>query len=143
MDIGLKYSLEKHPGTLTERTGFSLENPLYLALGVMFTGVPNLNLGFVMDGHFAGSATISAPQIAFNIYPAYNLGFCEIGADFTFGAQFGDKKGVNDKKMLGFGVHAQKTYSSGSFRVGIYANAPMDEGQKWGMSFPIWITYSF
>jgi hypothetical protein len=149
MDIGFKYSLEQHPGTL-ERTGFSLENPLYFAMGVMFTGVENLRLGFVADGHFAGTAKISegdsitsAPQIAFNIYPAYNLGFGEIGADFTYGAQFGDEEGVNDRQILGFGVHFQMTYSTGSFRAGIYANAPMDEGQKWGMSIPVWITYSF
>jgi hypothetical protein len=143
VDIGFKYSFEKRPGTLLERTGFCLENPLYIAMGVMYSGVPKLKVGFAMDGHFIGTADISAPQIAFNIYPSYDLGICEIGGDITFGAQFGDKAGVNDKKMFGFGVYGQKAYTSGNFRVGIYANAPMNEGQKWGMSIPVWVTYSF
>lgn len=155
MDFGLKYSLEEHPGTLLDRTGFSLENPLYLALGLMYTGVENLRLGFAMDGHFAGTAKAhihsiisrdpitSAPQIAFNIFPVYDIGYCDIGGDFTYGVQMGDEKGINDKQILGFGVFAQKNYSNGNFRMGIYANAPMDDGQKWGMAVPIWITYSF
>ncbi|MCL2126768.1 MAG: hypothetical protein FWH38_00820 [Treponema sp.] len=148
-DFGFKYSLEKHPGTL-DQPGFSLENPLYLALGLMYTGIDNLSLGFAIDGHFAGKASISdgdrttsAPQIAFNIYPTYNIGFCDIGADFTFGFQTGDEEGINDKQMLGFGVHAQKQYGHGNLRIGVYANAPMNEGQKWGMSIPVWVTYSF
>jgi hypothetical protein len=150
-DIGMKYSLEKHPGTIIERTGFCLENPLYIAMGIMYSGIPSLKIGLAVDGHFAGTAikgvdhgTItSAPQIAFNIYPAYDLGFCEIGGDLTYGAQFGDVKGENDKQVLGFGGYVQKNYSSGNFRVGVYANAPMDDGQKWGMTLPVWITYSF
>ena len=148
-DLGFKYSLEKHPGIL-DQPGFSLENPLYLALGVMYTGIENLKLGFAIDGHFAGTAkasdgdnVTSAPQIAFNIFPTYNIGFCDIGADFTFGLQFGDEKGMNDKKMLGFGVHGQKQYGHGNIRIGFYANAPMNEGQNWGMSIPVWLTYSF
>jgi hypothetical protein len=142
-DIGMKYSMEKHPGTIIERTGFCLENPLYVAMGLMYSGIPNFKFGFVIDGHFMGTADISAPQIAFNIYPSYDLGICEIGGDFTYGAQFGDTEGANDKKMFGFGVYGQKAYSTGNFRVGIYANAPMNEGQKWGFTIPVWITYSF
>jgi len=148
-DIGFKISREEHPGIL-EQPGFSLENPIYIALGVMYSGIENLRIGFAMDGHFAGSAktseggrVTSAPQIAFNIYPSYNTGFCDLGIDFTFGAQFGDEKGVNDKKMLGFGVYGQKQYGHGNVRMGVYANAPMNEGQNWGMSIPVWITYSF
>jgi len=148
-DIGFKISREEHPGIL-EQPGFSLENPLYIALGVMYSGIENLKIGFAIDGHFAGTAktseggrVTSAPQIAFNIYPSYNIDFCDIGMDFTFGAQFGDEKGVNDKKMLGMGVYGQKHYGHGNVRVGVYANAPMNEGQGWGMSIPVWITYSF
>lgn len=148
-DIGFKYSLEKHPGIL-DQPGFSLENPLYLALGVMYSGIENLKLGFALDGHFAGNAKVSegdnvtsAPQIAFNIYPTYNIGFCDIGADFTYGVQFGDEKGMNDKQMLGFGVHGHKQYGHGNVRIGVYLNAPMNDGQKWGMSLPVWLTYSF
>jgi len=148
-DIGFKISQEEHPGIL-EQPGFSLENPLYIALGVMYSGIENLRIGFALDGHFAGAAktseggrVTSAPQIAFNIYPSYNIGFCDLGVDFTFGAQFGDEKGVNDKKMLGFGVYGQKQYGHGNIRMGVYANAPMNEGQNWGMSIPVWITYSF
>ena len=146
-DMGLKYSLEKRPGTITERTGFCLENPLYAAMGITYAGVPNLSIGLALDGHFAGTADISAPQIAFNIYPTYNLGFMEVGGDFTFGAQFGDRLGVNDKKMLGFGVYGQKSYGNGNFRAGIYANAPMNKeankDERWGLAIPVWITYSF
>jgi len=155
-DIGFKYSLEKHPGIL-DQPGFSLENPLYIALGVMYTGIDDLKLGFAADGHFAGTAKAadnvphpngtphvsSAPQIAFNIFPTYNIGYCDIGADFTYGIQLGKEKGENDKQMLGFGAHAQKQYGRGNIRIGVYANAPMNEGQKWGMSIPVWITYSF
>jgi len=142
IDAGFKYSLEERPGIL-DQPGFSLENPLYLAVGVMYTGIDDLKIGFAADGHFAGSAAISAPQIAFNIFPTYNIGYCDIGADLTYGIQFGDQAGVNDKQMLGFGVHAQKQYGRGNIRIGVYANAPMNEGQKWGMSIPVWITYSF
>ena len=156
-DFGFKYSLEKNPGVL-EQPGFSLENPLYLALGVVYSGVENLKVGLAIDGHFAGKAerekgtdadgniimyTFSAPQIAFNIYPSYNIGFCDIGADFTFGIQMGKQEGINNKRMLGFGVYGHKPYGHGNVRLGIYANAPMNEGQKWGMSVPLWITYSF
>jgi len=148
-DIGFKISREKHPGIM-EQPGFSLENPLYIALGVMYSGIENLRIGFAIDGHFAGTAkksegdtVTSAPQIAFNIYPSYNFGFCDLGMDFTCGIQFGDEKGVNDKKMLGFGVYGQKQYGHGNVRIGVYANAPMNEGQGWGMSMPVWITYSF
>lgn len=168
-DIGFKYSLEKKPGIL-DQPGFSLENPLYLALGIKYTGIENFLLGFAADGHFAGKAQTnfiedesgkvintgdritSAPQIAFNIYPQYTFGNIlpflgsgafSAGADFTFGMQFGDEKGVNDKKMLGFGVYAHKQYSNGNIRFSVYANAPMNEGQNWGMSVPVWITYSF
>jgi hypothetical protein len=159
-DIGFKYSLERHPGVL-DQPGFSLENPLYIAFGVKYTGIDSLTLGFAMDGHFAGTNeaaddphpnntphVTSAPQIAFNIYPTYNielgpLGACDIGADFTYGVQFGDEEGVNNRQMLGFGVHGQKQYGHGNIRIGIYANAPMNEGQNWGMSVPVWITYSF
>jgi hypothetical protein len=152
VDLGFKYSLHEHPGILAQ-PGFSLENPLYAAMGFMYTGVENLSLGFAVDGHFAGNKTfetsyennpvVSAPQIAFNIYPTYDFGFCDVGADFTFGMQFGDEKGVNDKKALGFGVHVQKRYAHGNIRLGIYGTAPLDEEQKWGMSIPVWITYSF
>jgi hypothetical protein len=45
--------------------------------------------------------------------------------------------------MLGFGLYGQKQYGHGNIRLSVYANAPMNEGQKWGMSIPIWITYSF
>ena len=159
-DLGFKYSLERHPGIL-EQPGFSLENPLYIALGLMYSGIDNLKLGFAADGHFAGTAkqgepctdctkcngnqVTSAPQFAFNIYPSYNIGFCDIGMDFTFGMQFGEDKGINDKKMLGFGVYGQKQYGHGNIRIGVYANAPMNENHnnKWGMSVPVWITYSF
>lgn len=155
IDLGMKYSLEYHPGNLSA-AGFSLENPLYLALGVMYTGIPNLGLGFAADGHFAGTAklgkkdkndelfiTTSAPQIAFNIYPTYNFGIFSAGLDFTYGVQFGDVKNLNDKQMLGFGAHIQKQYGHGNVRGGIYLNAPMNEGQEWGLSVPVWITYSF
>jgi hypothetical protein len=149
-DFGIKYSLEKRPGVM-DQPGFSLENPFYLALGLLYSGIDNLKLGFAMDGHFMGKAkagengsvVTSAPQIAFNIYPTYNIGFCDIGADFTYGVQFGDLKGVNDRQMLGFGVHAQKPYGHGNLRIGVYANAPMNDDQKWGVAVPIWITYSF
>jgi hypothetical protein len=67
--------------------------------------------------------------------------------DFTFGMQFGDEAGLNDKKMLGFGVYAHKQYGNGNIRGGVYANAPMNdnaiEQEKGGVSVPIWITYSF
>jgi len=152
VDLGFKYSLQEHPGILAQ-PGFSLENPLYVAMGLMYTGVKNFSLGFAIDGHFAGDKTfetsyqnnpvVSAPQIAFNIYPTYDFGSCDVGADFTFGMQFGDEKGVNDKKVLGFGVHVQKRYAHGNIRLGIYGTAPLDEDQRWGMSIPVWITYSF
>jgi hypothetical protein len=149
VDTGFKYSLHEHPGILAQ-PGFSLENPLYIALGVVYSGIENLSLGFAIDGHFAGTAKMedgdavtSAPQIAFNIYPTYSLSICDIGADFTYGMQFGDEEGLNDRKLLGFGVHAQKSYGHGNFRIGIYVNAPMNEDQKLGMSIPTWITYSF
>jgi len=150
VDLGFKYSLNKHPGIL-DQPGFSLENPLYLALGLMYTGNENFKLGFAIDGHFTGTAkegedgaTItSAPQIAFNIYPSYNIGFCDIGMDFTYGMQFGDVEGKNDKKMMGFGLYGQKQYGHGNLRIGVYSNVPMNEGQNWGMSIPVWITYSF
>jgi len=156
VDIGVKYSLEKHPGIL-DQPGFSLENPLYVALGVKYTGIDRLTLGFAADGHFLGTANAldniphpngtahvtSAPQFAFNIFPSYDIDFCEIGADFTYGMQLGDEEGVNDKQMLGFGVYGQKQYGHGNIRMGVYANAPMNEGQKWGLSVPVWITYSF
>jgi len=155
VDIGFKYSLEKHPGVL-DQPGFSLENPLYVALGVKYTGIDRLTLGFAADGHFLGTNDAKddphpnntphvtpAPQFAFNIYPSYDIDFCEIGADFTYGMQFGDEEGVNDKKMLGFGVYGQKQYGHGNIRMSVYANAPMNEGQKWGLSVPVWITYSF
>jgi hypothetical protein len=148
-DLGIKYSREEHPGVL-EQPGFSLQNPLYIALGLLYSGVDNFKLGFAIDGHFLGKAktserdpVTSAPQIAFNIYPSYNIGFCDIGADFTCGFQLGDEKGVNDRQMLGFGVYGQKQYGHGNVRMSVYANAPMNEGQKWGVSVPIWITYSF
>jgi hypothetical protein len=148
-DLGFKYSLEKRPGIL-EQPGFSLENPLYIALGVMYSGIDRLRIGFAIDGHFAGTAKkteggsiTSAPQIAFNIYPSYSFDFCDVGMDFTCGAQFGGEKGENDKKMLGFGVYGQKQYGHGNIRIGVYANAPMNEDQGWGMSIPVWITYSF
>jgi hypothetical protein len=148
-DVGVKYSFEDHPGIL-DQGGFTLENPLYLALGMMYTGVPKLSLGFAMDGHFAGKADVadgdavtSAPQIAFNIYPTYDIGFCFLGADITYGMQFGDVEAVNDKKMLGFGLHAQKQYGHGNVRAGLALNVPMEEGEKLGFSFPVWITYSF
>jgi hypothetical protein len=152
VDLGFKYSLHEHPGILAQ-PGFSLENPLYLALGLMYTGVDRLSVGFAIDGHFAGDKTlktsyesnpvVSAPQIAFNIYPTYDLGFCDVGMDLSFGMQFGDEKGINDKKSLGFGAHIQKRYGHGNIRLGIYGTAPLDEDQKWGMSIPVWITYSF
>jgi hypothetical protein len=155
VDFGIKFSREEYPGTL-EQNGFALQNPLYLALGVMYTGIDDLKIGFAADGHFAGNTnnlddlevpeskrTISAPQISFNIYPSYNIGFCEIGMDFTAGFQLGSDEGINDKKMLGFGVYAHKSYSHGNVRLGVYANAPMNEGQKWGLSVPLWLTYSF
>jgi hypothetical protein len=144
-DIGIKYSLEKRPGTL-ERTGFSLENPLYAAMGLEYTGIPDLFIGFCIDGHFGGTADISAPQIAFNVFPVYSVGILggiQLGADFAFGVQLGDQEGVNNKKNMGFGVYGQKSYGGSSFRAGIYANAPMNDGEKWGMSIPLWITYSF
>jgi hypothetical protein len=152
VDIGFKYSLCEHPGILAQ-PGFSLENPMYIAMGLMYTGIKNFSLGFAIDGHFAGDKTfntsfqnnpvVSAPQIAFNIYPTYEFDSCNVGADFAFGMQFGDEKGVNDKKALGFGLHVQKRYAHGNIRLGIYGNAPLDEDQKWGMSIPVWITYSF
>jgi len=155
VDIGAKYSLEKHPGIL-DQPGFSLENPLYVALGVKWTGINKFTLGFAADGHFLGTNdskddphpngtahVTPAPQIAFNIYPSYDIGFCEIGADFTYGMQLGDEEGVNDKQMMGFGVYGQKQYGHGNIRMGVYANAPMNEGQNWGLSVPVWITYSF
>ena len=156
-DIGFKYSLESHPGIL-DQPGFSLENPLYVAMAMMFTGIEKLSLGFAVDGHFLGKAdtsqpcnhencngnkVTSAPQIAFNIFPTYDIGFCNIGLDLTYGIQLGDIKGENDKQMLGFGVHGQKQYGHGNIRIGVYANAPMNEGQVWGLSIPVWITYSF
>jgi len=152
VDIGFKYSLCEHPGILAQ-PGFSLENPLYAAMGLMYTGIQNFSLGFAIDGHFAGNKTletsyeynpvVSAPQIAFNIYPTYDFGSCDVGADFTFGMQFGDERGVNDKKALGFGVHIQKRYAYGNIRLGIYGTAPLDEEHKWGMSIPLWITCLF
>ncbi|MDR0387367.1 MAG: hypothetical protein LBH57_04955 [Treponema sp.] len=150
IDFGLKYSLEDHPGTL-DQPGFSLENPLYAAVGVMFTGIPNLRLGFAVDGHFAGTAEAgkdgaaitSAPQIAFNIYPTYDLGIFAIGGDLTYGIQFGDMEGVNDKQNLGFGLHIQKQYGHGNVRGGIALNPPLENGEKWGFAVPLWITYSF
>jgi len=158
LDMGFKWSRERHPGIL-DQPGFSLENPWYVALGAVYSGIDNLKIGFAIDGHFGGTAVMgepctdcevcrgnqvtSAPQIAFNFYPSYNIGFCDVGADFTYGVQFGDEKGVNDKQMLGFGVYAQKPYGHGNIRVSVYANAPMNEGQQWGMSIPIWLTYSF
>jgi len=152
VDLGVKYSLHKHPGILAQ-PGFSLENPLYVALGIMYTGVERLALGFAIDGHFAGTATldssyennpvVSAPQIAFNIYPTYSFDFCDVGADLSYGMQFGKEKGMNDKKMAGFGIHAQKQYGHGNFRLGVYANVPLNEDEKWGFSVPMWITYSF
>ena len=155
VDFGIKFSREQYPGTL-EQNGFALQNPLYLALGAIYTGVDNLRIGFAIDGHFAGKTnnmsdtnvpdskrTISAPQIAFNIFPSYDIGFCEIGADFTAGFQLGNDEGINNKKMLGFGLYAHKAYGHGNVRIGAYANAPMNKGQKWGMSIPLWLTYSF
>jgi hypothetical protein len=153
-DLGFKYSLHKHPGIL-DQPGFSLENPLYVAFGILYSGVENLKLGLALDGHFAGTAklenaatnddtTTSAPQIAFNIYPTYNIGFCDLGLDITYGIQLGDVHGVNDRQMFGFGIHGQKQYGHGNIRIGVYANAPMNEGQdEWGLSFPVWVTYSF
>ncbi|MDR3283807.1 MAG: hypothetical protein LBS97_01350 [Treponema sp.] len=151
LDFGVKYSLEEKPGNLSQ-PGFALLNPLYVALGAVYKGVPKLELGFAIDGHFLGTAekvlswtelVTSAPQIAFNIYPSYDLGIFTLGADITYGMQFGDVKGKNDKKMFGFGSYAQKQYGHGNIRGGVYANAPMDEGEKWGFSVPVWITYSF
>jgi hypothetical protein len=151
LDFGFKLSREEHPGILSQ-PGFSLENPLYFALGVKYTGIDEFLIGFAADGHFAGTAErdetnkasfTSAPQFAFNIYPEYDIGACRLGADFTFGMQMGDEAGLNDKKMLGFGVYVHKQYGNGNIRGGVYANAPMNEGQNWGMSIPIWITYSF
>jgi hypothetical protein len=122
----------------------------------MYTGIENFRLGFAADGHFAGTAErnpevptsfTSAPQIAFNLYPQYNLGPCFVGMDITFGMQFGDEAGLNDKKMFGFGAYVHKQYGNGNIRGGVYANAPMNdnviEQEKWGVSVPIWITYSF
>ncbi|MDR0301910.1 MAG: hypothetical protein LBI04_06330 [Treponema sp.] len=149
VDIGVKLSREEHPGIL-EQPGFSLENPLYIALGIMYTGIDKFKLGFAIDGHFAGNAKVSkgdrvtsAPQVAFNIYPSYSFDFCDVGADFSYGMQLGDEEGLNDKKALGFGLYGQKNYGHGNFRIGFYANAPMNESQEWGMSIPAWITYSF
>jgi hypothetical protein len=141
-DFGFKYSLEERPGILAQ-PGFALENPLYMALGVVYTGIEKITIGFAMDGHFAGKADISAPQIAFNIYPSYNLGFMTVGADITYGMQFGDIESVNDNKMFGFDVYAHKQYGHGSIRGGFALNAPMNKGEKLGVSFPIWIVYSF
>jgi len=152
IDLGAKYSLHEHPGILAQ-PGFSLENPLYVALGVVFSGIEKLSLGFAIDGHFLGTATlkssyennpvVSAPQIALNFYPTYSFDLCDVGADLSYGMQFGSEKGINDKKMAGFGVHAQKTYGHGNFRLGVYANVPMNPNEKWGFSIPTWITYSF
>jgi hypothetical protein len=63
--------------------------------------------------------------------------------DFTYGIQLGDEEGINNKQMLGFGIHAHKPFNHGNVRIGIYANAPMNEGQNWGFSVPVWLTYSF
>jgi hypothetical protein len=153
IDMGVKYSFEGHPGAL-DQPGFSLENPLYAALGVMYSGIDKVKIGFALDGHFAGTSRISdgdnvtsAPQIAFNIYPSYDIGFCTLGADFTWGGQFGQADGVNNKQMLGFGVYAHKPYGHGNVRIGVYANAPMNdnsiEKEKFGLSVPLWLTYSF
>ncbi|MCL2880909.1 MAG: hypothetical protein FWF29_11755, partial [Treponema sp.] len=76
-------------------------------------------------------------------YPTYSFVFGDIGADFTFGIQFGREKNLNDRKLLGFGAHIQRQYGHGNVRFGLYANAPMNEGQNWGMSVPVWLTYSF
>jgi hypothetical protein len=110
-------------------------------------------IGFAADGHFAGKAdsakgdsVTSAPSIAFNLYPEYNLGAVVLGADITFGAQLGsddDKANGNARKLFGLGVYAHKTFGHGNARAGIYYNAPIEEGEFWGMSFPMWITYSF
>jgi hypothetical protein len=116
----------------------------------VYTGVEDLRIGFAVDGHFLGTAktsqgdnVTSAPQIAFNIFPTYNIGYCDIGLDFTYGIQLGDEEGINNKQMLGFGIHAHKQYNHGNIRIGVYANAPMNEGQNWGFSVPVWLTYSF
>jgi len=152
-DMGIKYSMEEFPGTLEERSGFSLGNPLYFAAAAMYSGVPKLRLGIALDGHFLGTlenhrvsnfrTITSAPQIAFNIFPTYDFGSFDLGADITYGIQLGDKKGINDKQILGCGVHAQFGYNTGSFRIGAFANIPMNEGEKLGIIFPVWITYSF
>jgi hypothetical protein len=147
VDLGIKYSFEEHPGTL-DQPGFALLNPLYIAAGAVYTGIPSLSLGFAVDTHLLGTAKnidgiTSAPQVAFNIYPSYDLGIATVGADITYGVQFGDVKGVNDKQNLGFGAHIQKQYGHGNFRAGAALNVPMDEGEKWGFALPLWVTYSF
>jgi hypothetical protein len=152
VDIGFKYSLHKHPGIFAQQ-GFVLENPLYIAMGAMYTGIDRLRLGFAMDTHLAGNATAttsyqevpvtSAPQLGFNIYPTYDLGIFNLGADITFAAQLGNEKGINDKKMFGFGAHVHKQYGNGNIRAGVYANAPVNDGQEWGLALPVWMTYSF
>jgi len=146
MDMGLKYSLEENPGNL-DRPGFMLDNPLYLAFALNYTKIANTFIGFAIDGHFLGKAERSAPQVAFTVFPHYELnilGGLRVGGDFTFGMQFGDIESINDRKTLGFGIYGQKTYSGGnSFRAGVYASAPMNDDEKWGLTVPIWITYSF
>jgi hypothetical protein len=148
IDFGLKYSLEDHPGILSQ-AGFLLENPLYLAFALQVKPVDKLMIGFAADGHFAGKADsaegdaiTSAPSIAFNLYPEYDLGAFVVGADITYGMQLGDEDD-NARKLFGFGVYAHKAFGHGNVRGGVYYNAPIEDGEVFGLSFPIWITYSF
>ena len=143
IDVGFKWSLEQNPGTLSV-AGFSLQNPLYAAFVVRYTGVRDLTITLAAEGHFLGNADTSAPQIAFNLFPMYNLrANLYVGADISFGMQLGDQAGVNDRQVLGFGGFIHRSYSNGNVRAGVFANAPMNDGQQWGMSVPIWITYFF